>query len=202
MVVDFNAWRNQRAGAPWWLLISAVLREAVRDPYTDRRRRRRLRLCLRLRLRGIWWRLQLVKAEIAVVALALAVVGRLALTGKLEGGDPVGILLGTVSSAVAAVSGLHGLMTSVSGGAQRGAETFVRQTRDPMATLRDRFNRLVRDIDRPMAIFVDDLDRCRADYVVDLLEGVQTTFREAPVAFVVAADRYWLYDAYAKVYGD
>jgi peptidoglycan hydrolase-like protein with peptidoglycan-binding domain len=47
MVVDFNAWRNQRAGAPWWLLISAVLREAVRDPHTDRRRRR-------LRLRGLW----------------------------------------------------------------------------------------------------------------------------------------------------
>jgi peptidoglycan hydrolase-like protein with peptidoglycan-binding domain len=196
MVVDFNAWRNQRAGAPWWLLISAVLGEAVGDPRTDRRRR------LRLRLRGLWWRLQLAKAEIAVVALALAVVGLLALTGKLEGGDPAGILLGTVSSAIAAVSGLHGLMTSVNGGSQRGAEAFVRQTRDPMATLRDRFDRLVRDIDRPLAIFVDDLDRCRADYVVDLLEGVQTTFREAPVAFVVAADRYWLYDAYAKVYGD
>jgi hypothetical protein len=196
LVVDFNAWKNQRAGAPWWLLISAVLRGAVRDKRTDKRRRRRLRL------RALWWRLQLAKAEITVVVLALAVVGLLAWTGKLTGGDPVGILLGSISSVVAVVSGLHGLMNSVNGGSRQGAETFIRQTRDPMNTLHDRFNRLVRYINRPIAIFIDDLDRCRADYVVDLLEGIQTIFRDAPVAFVIAADRQWLYDAYAKVYGD
>jgi hypothetical protein len=68
--------------------------------------------------------------------------------------------------------------------------------------LKDRFNDLVKDLHRPTAIFIDDLDRCRASYVVDLLEGVQTILRDAPVAFVVAADRHWLYDAYAGVYGD
>jgi KAP family P-loop domain len=103
---------------------------------------------------------------------------------------------------VAAVSGLHGLMSSVAGGSERGAQTFIRQTRDPMNTLRHRCNRLVDDIGYPIAILIDDLDRCRANYVVDLLEGVQTIFRDAPVAFVVAADRHWLYDAYAQVYGD
>jgi peptidoglycan hydrolase-like protein with peptidoglycan-binding domain len=196
LVVDFNSWQNQRAGAPWWLLISAVLREAVRDKHTD------VRLRLRLRVRALWWRLQLAKAEIAVVALALAILGLLVWTGSLKGSDPIGILAGTVSSVVAAVSGLHGLMSSVAGGSERGAQTFIRQTRDPMNTLKRRFNRLVDDIGRPIVILIDDLDRCRADYVVDLLEGVQTIFRDAPVAFVVAADRHWLYDAYAQIYGD
>jgi len=196
LVVDFNAWQNQRAGAPWWLLISAVLREAVGDKYTRRRLRRRLRL------RSLWWRLQLVKAEIVVVALALAVVGLLVWTGKLSGGDPVGILAGTISSLVAAATGLYGLRSSVTGGSEQGAETFIRRTRDPMNTLKNRFYQLALDLHRRTAIFIDDLDRCRADYVVDLLEGVQTTLRDAPVVFVVAADRHWLYDAYAHAYGD
>lgn len=194
LVVDFNAWQNQRAGAPWWLLISAVLREAVTDEQTA------VRLRLRLRLRALWWRLQLAKAEIAVVVLAGTIVGVLAWKGKLSSSDPLGILAGATSSVVAAISGLHGLLSSVTGGSERGAQTFISQTRDPMNTLRRRFNRLVDDVHRPIAIFIDDLDRCGADYVVDLLEGIQTIFRDAPVAFVVAADRHWLYDAYAQKY--
>jgi hypothetical protein len=195
LVVDFNAWQNQRVGAPWWLLISAVLREAVRDKQTN------LRLRLGLRLRALWWRLQLAKAEIAVVALAGTIVAVLAWRGKLSSSDPLGLLAGTTSTVVAAVSGLHGLLSSVTGGSERGAQTFISQTRDPMNTLRRRFNRLVDDVDRPIAIFIDDLDRCATDYVVDLLEGIQTIFRDAPIAFFVAADRHWLYDAYSQKYG-
>ncbi|MDQ3670189.1 MAG: KAP family NTPase [Actinomycetota bacterium] len=29
LVVNFNAWRHQRAGAPWWLLMAALEREAL-----------------------------------------------------------------------------------------------------------------------------------------------------------------------------
>ncbi len=196
VVVNFNAWKNQRAGAPWWLLISAVRREAVADRHSD------ALLRLRLRLRGLWWRVHLARAEIVAVVVAGAIVGVLGATGKLTDGDPVGLVAGVITSVVAAVSALHGLMSSVTGGSERGAQTFMRQTGDPMEKLMGRFNGLVADIDRPIAIFIDDLDRCRAEYVVDLLEGVQTIFREAPVAFVVAADRHWLYDAYGDVYGD
>jgi hypothetical protein len=196
LVVDFNAWQHQRMEAPWWLLISAVLRQAVADEKTGASRR------WRLRLRAVWWRLQLARVQIATVLAAGAIVGVLAWTGSLTGDDPIGIVTGAISAVVAAISGLHGLISSVTGGSKQGADTFVKQTSDPMEALRRRFNRLVADIVRPIAIFIDDLDRCRAEYVVELLEGVQTIFREAPVAFVVAADRHWLYDAYAQVYGD
>ena len=197
LVVEFNAWQNQRAGAPWWLLISAVLREATGD------RRTRTSLRLRLRLRALWWRLNLIKAELVVIGLAVAIVGILVWTGRLAQDDPLGILAGSISAVVAAVTGLHGLMTSVAAGSERGAQTFIRQTSDPMRRLERRFTQLVRNLrPRAVAILIDDLDRCRAKYVVDLLEGVQTIFRGAPVAFVVAADRHWLYDAYAGVYGD
>jgi hypothetical protein len=53
-----------------------------------------------------------------------------------------------------------------------------------------------------VAIYIDDLDRCRDEYTVEFLEGVQTIFRrEDNLAFVIATDRRWLYSSYQKVYG-
>ena len=70
----------------------------------------------------------------------------------------------------------------------------------------------------PIIVLIDNLDRCRADYVVEMLEGIQTLLRNPRVskrwslrrgpgaqqcpfiAFVVAADRGWLCDSYLHVY--
>jgi len=38
---------------------------------------------------------------------------------------------------------------------------------DPTAQLKNRFEDMIREIHRPVAIFIDDLDRCDADYVVE-----------------------------------
>lgn len=51
-----------------------------------------------------------------------------------------------------------------------------------------------------MVVIIDDLDRCHSDYVVNLLEGIQTLFRDVPVIFIVAADRSWLNACYEQVY--
>lgn len=51
-----------------------------------------------------------------------------------------------------------------------------------------------------VAIFIDDLDRCQSSYVIELLEGIQTVFRGAPVLFVIAADRHWLNACYEQAY--
>ena len=69
-----------------------------------------------------------------------------------------------------------------------------------MKTVKGQFTDLIRWIHHPVAIFIDDLDRCRGDYVVQLLEGIQTTLRDEPVTFVVAADRDWLADSFAAEY--
>jgi hypothetical protein len=71
-----------------------------------------------------------------------------------------------------------------------------------MGILKRRFRRINRSHKRPVAIFIDDLDRCQAAYVVEVLQGIQTLLLDEPVTYVVAADRQWLYDSYAKVYSD
>lgn len=70
-----------------------------------------------------------------------------------------------------------------------------------MTTVKRHFTDLIRWIGHPVAILIDDLDRCRGDYIVQLLEGIQTLFRDEPVTFVVAADRDWLADSFAAEYG-
>lgn len=66
--------------------------------------------------------------------------------------------------------------------------------------VKEKFKRLIRRISAPVAVFIDDLDRCKAEYVVEILEGIQTLLKEVPVVVVVAADRRWLHESYREMY--
>jgi hypothetical protein len=74
--------------------------------------------------------------------------------------------------------------------------------RDPMkpvvALLADFYN----TIGQPIVIYIDDLDRCTSDYVVDLLKGIQTLLREHPFVYLIASDRKWICPSFEKVYAD
>jgi KAP-like P-loop domain-containing protein len=64
------------------------------------------------------------------------------------------------------------------------------------------YAKLIKAVGRPVAIFIDDLDRCDSAYVVELIEGIQTLLRTEAVTYVVAADRKWICSAFEKKYGD
>jgi hypothetical protein len=64
------------------------------------------------------------------------------------------------------------------------------------------FNKLVRNTRKPIAVFIDDIDRCDSSYVVELLEGIQTLLRPAPVVYVVAGDRKWITSSFKKRFAD
>jgi hypothetical protein len=99
----------------------------------------------------------------------------------------------------------------------RGTTVLLRST-DPMEDLLRRYAFLVRSAGGPIIVLIDNLDRCRAAYVVEMLEGIQTLLRHpgspkrwslrrprSPargplIAFVVAADGGWLCDSYLHVY--
>jgi hypothetical protein len=55
-------------------------------------------------------------------------------------------------------------------------------------------------VSMPLAVLIDDLDRCDKDYVVQLLEGIQTIFIRAPVTYVAAADRRWIEASFEERY--
>ncbi len=64
------------------------------------------------------------------------------------------------------------------------------------------FEKLVDLSGKPIIIVLDDLDRCSANVVTNLLEGVQTLFRGAPVVFLVVADRRWITTSFGKRFAD
>jgi hypothetical protein len=194
LIVQFNAWQHQRVGAPWWLLIAEVQREAVRSAPWPKK--------VSLWLRAIAWRAGIARWRIAgllvalaVFAVAIYIANDQEVTGRAALITVVATVVTTVAAGINALRGMGGAFSS-----RNGADAFVRQASDPMNTLQRRFCSLVRSIDKPVAVFVDDLDRCKATYAVELLEGIQTVLREPPVTFVVAADRHWLYDCYQEVY--
>jgi hypothetical protein len=193
IVAEFDAWRHQRAGAPWWLLFTTVTRAAIREADGPRVR-------WRIRLLTIWWRLVLIKSELIALLAGILVFAILWGTGQLSKGDPLGVIAGALASVIAVAGGLQGLVRTSTAASKRGADAFLEQTRDPLTTLAKRFDHVIRVLNHPVAIFIDNLDRCKPDYVVDMLEGIQTVLRNAPVAYVIAADRHWLYQSYLKMY--
>ncbi|HXE46371.1 MAG TPA: P-loop NTPase fold protein [Conexibacter sp.] len=204
IVTDFSAWEHQRLDPPWWWLLAAIRRACVRELWRIDRGRWAWFL-----LRDIAWRLWNSRA----VWLALALAGALALLAtSLDWFGLQGRSLSALQSVAASVSVLLALGTTIWGrirgtsrwlaiGSAEGAVKFLRRANDPLGVYRRRFSWLVRSAGHPVAVFVDDLDRCRAEYVVGLLEGIQTLFMGEPVTFVVAADRTWLCESFASVYG-
>ena len=209
IVIDFNAWAHQRLAAPWWQLLERLHRQAAEQ--LGRVYHRRFR-GLWLRVTEWWWRfLTLRRDYVFAVASAVFLVGLLywvfSATGLFErlfaGGDrdtPVAetadllALIGTLISA-AVVVGRSLVFSGV-----RSAQHFIESSADPMARISEHFKDLVGRIGQPVAIFIDDLDRCQEEYVIRLLEGIQTLFNDPRVVYIIAADRRWLHACYENTY--
>jgi GTPase SAR1 family protein len=204
VVVVFNAWRHQRLAPPWWWLMRVLYLDGLRD-LRGIDRRTALWLFLREQL-WRWWRALLwllVLGGFVLVAWQLDLLG--ALTRRnwsfAKLGAYVAVAAAFLTSVATVWSVARGAARWLFATSARGARVYIDNTRDPMNTVKGHFADLIRWIHHPVAIFIDDLDRCRRDYIVQLLEGIQTTFRDEPVTFVVAADRDWLADSFAAEYG-
>jgi hypothetical protein len=219
IVVDFNAWRHQRLRLPWWSLMDAVFRTSMVQLAEDGKQK----LARRVARKERWWRFWLSKSHYLVsILLLLACVGLLLWAFKpWSGAGDAQALAQTTGSARAKTAGdwakymgalialgggiwtfVRGLCRSLMPGSEHAAEAFITCSADPLGRITDHFSDLIEWIEQPVAVFIDDLDRCQAGYAVELLEGTQTLFKKAVVTFVVAADRRWLCSGYETVYSD
>ena len=219
VVVSFNAWQNQRIGPPWWSLMDAVYRGIVQNtPFP---------FSWGIRIKENMWRLwngwskSFWFAALSSAAIAIAIFGAIlsgyiptepvqnATQGSTQNAtSPGGLELltlfsGIIATIVSVATGIRALGNSLLPGSTSAASQFLAKTADPMQKLQRHFQTMMGWTGKkPVAIFVDDLDRCKDEYTVEFLEGVQTIFRHADnLVFVIAADRRWLYSSYQKVYG-
>lgn len=186
LVVDFNAWKHQRLRPPWWSLLSTVYSSAVDK--SDWRARFKLRL--------VWWGwraradwLPTLLAGLILVAAAAGLIRMLA-----EPGAQI------VAGLLTIVAGLFAYIRLVLIGSAKAAAAYSELKADPFDPIITLYGRLVKATGRPVAVFVDDLDRCSSGYVVELIEGIQTLFRSQAVTYVIAADRAWIAAAFEEQY--
>jgi hypothetical protein len=106
-------------------------------------------------------------------------------------------LLAAGLTGVGAIWGLGALVTeSIVPGTSTLAERLSLGNGDPFARFRTHFARTMEGVRRPVMVVVDDLDRCRPDFVVDLIRGIQTLLRSPRVVFVILGDRDWIERAF------
>ena len=197
-----GAWRPRPPNAPLW------------RAWLDRARR-----WLRARVGGklAWlslmlgeyaWRLLNPKicSLIATAAFSLAMLlllQRYGVWGR-TGNDEVGFLLtsgaGLFAAGITGITALWALAALVTESILPGTSSFAERlslgTGDPFERFRRHFARTMEKLWRPVIVIVDDLDRCRPEFVVDLLRGIQTLLRSPRVVFVILGDRDWIERAF------
>jgi hypothetical protein len=204
IVVTFNAWQQQRIDPPWWALLDAVCRQSVAQLV----KRAPLRAAALL-AREKCWRITTMRRDVITIGALVVMLagGSYVLMRIYQGGVlswltsvKVGDLKDAIAITTAVLSACVLVGRSFVSGSSRAAQSFLEAAADPMERVCRHFRALIRHVDRPVLVLVDDLDRCQSAYVVRLLEGIQTLFADPCVVYVIAADREWLYSCFEQGY--
>jgi hypothetical protein len=199
VVVEFNAWQQQRIRPPWWTLIQEIYAQSAQQ----------LGLAQSVLLRACWfvWRaradwIPTLTAVGLILAAVLLMAGKPDLSATESNGLAKTVELGLkiLTATFAAGAVVVTFSRSLVFGSARAAQMYTDLRSDPLRPIVGLFQKLVKAIRRPVVVFVDDLDRCEHQYVIELLEGIQTLFRAAPVTYVVAADRKWICTSFEQAY--
>ena len=219
ITVWFNAWQAEHCSPPWWVFYQAIRKQcfatiaregdaAMRPDRPGGWKRRWAFLgppmAAWLWLQEIVWRLSnpKIRGLLATTVICFALVWLL-IQGRLIGlGGKGGVELlvqngvGFGLGALGAISFIWAagavLTESIMPGTDSWGEKLSLGSGDPFERFRRHFRRMMEEIRRPVMVVVDDLDRCRPEFVVDLVRGMQTLLRSPRVVFVILGDRTWI----------
>ncbi|MEM9585377.1 MAG: P-loop NTPase fold protein [Pseudomonadota bacterium] len=232
IVADYNAWRMQNAGPAWWTLLTTVADQTYRDlGGRGRYLRLKDQIWRATRIARPWMIVAAVLLGLLSLYLTMATGDDITQTITTEKTqtttdgdqttkitnkevDPIrspnaffgaGNAWAFIAAAITALGSIGALLKFLAGFTKSSTETAeaVRNLQsDPTAALKNRYEKIIKQTGRPVAVFIDDLDRCDAQFVVDLLESLQTAYADVPVLYVIASDRDWIVSAYNQVYKD
>jgi hypothetical protein len=221
IVVNYNAWQNQHISPPWWTLIDQIYRQSESqltgyDKYLLWRKENFRRM--------IWysgWQKALALLLTVVFAILIIVFGSSILeilanktvsipnvTNATPGLtiDVFAKLLITLGSAIGVIYSFSKFITTpFIMKSSSEAVSFMSRASDPMNRIKSHFSNLVDNINskekkRQLAIFIDDIDRCNKEFIVHLLEGIQTLFKDKRVLYIIAGDKRWITTSFGNAY--
>lgn len=200
LTVDFNAWRGQRIKPAWWGIISQIATQVPPQ----------LGFWRGLRFRILWfgWKLRNDFAPLALALLLFLLAGLLwsgsSLLGISEEGKipllGIGVSPSEILTFITTFAGAATLARHLFFGSSKAGEAMASLSEDPYIPVVKLFDKLVSTAERPILVVIDDIDRCSDEYVVDLLEDIQTMLREAPISYLVVGDRAWITTSFKNRY--
>jgi hypothetical protein len=201
LIIEINAWREQKVGLQWWTLHNA-LREAVEKDAVRLMAREQSRSAPSpawiSRLDNVvvhataWIRAKgtsrahviqtrLVPFLSAVVVLIVGLFG-LTLLANLDlkaGAEMADSIAKIASLLVLGLAGLTAAYRFLLPDSHRPAKDFVSAATNPMVEVRRLFGRTLARTKKSAVFLIDDLDRCEPEYIVDFLSVIQTLVRDA-----------------------
>jgi len=205
-VIHYDAWRESQVGPAWWSLYTTL----ERDITTELSWRARFARWVQSRGRFIGGPLLsaagVLAAAVLVGIVVLAFIGFEKLT--LEGTNRIVGLASTTLAVAASVWVIAvGVTKALSFSSSQRAQKHETSSSDPTRKLLDQFDLLLEYSPNTPLLMIDDLDRCDEEYVVELLDAIQTLMRSQhpnkeeaakrqPLFFIVAADGRWIRTAY------
>ena len=199
IVVNFNAWRHERRNPPWWPLIDAVYRACRKNLSKTGRHWSAFNLREDWQCSNIW---ALAGPYVIAAAIFIALLIVSWSFGLLDPDDGLASHIPIVASAIGALGAFTLVGRWFVHGTTKNAEFHAELSTDPLQRVTRLFRKIVEQTAAPICVFIDDTDRCDGDYVVNLLEGIQTAFRHENVVYVVAADKNWIRTSFETRYKD
>jgi hypothetical protein len=190
--VDFNAWRNQHIKPVWWSLLDHLTSQmSMQEPRFFKRQW--------LKFKEWKWRVKAAHGYWLLVPMVMIIT---LFSFGLESYEwtELRTLGGVLTSAVTILGfGVIAMRALFSGAGV--AKLFQTLHRDPYHYVIKHYKETLNDHEnKPVFLFIDDLDRCSATYVVELLESLHTFFSSKQVFVMVAADRAWISNCFEEVY--
>ncbi|WP_086839361.1 P-loop NTPase fold protein [Amycolatopsis kentuckyensis] len=211
LVTPFDAWQQSRLSPPWWALLTAVRNAIVQDRGWWARRRLKVKeLAARARRSGAPFVLSAILLLLGAGGIGLLV--RAVVGTQQPGSEWLKVALSAIAAVGVLWPGVRVAGRVLLWDSAGGARLFEQTGANPMGRVAEHFDWLLRQSGKPIVLFIDDLDRCKHDYVVEVLEAVQTLLRDTPgrhrgrsgnsraAYVVVSADGYWIRQSFTTSY--
>ncbi len=221
IVVNYNAWQNQHITPPWWTLIDQIYRQSKSQlSGWDK-----FKLWIKENRRRIIWYNGWQKIIALIITIALIIIlivygsplfnilTNNNFTNTKVDNEAKGLTIEVFAKLLVSLSALIGVIYSFSKfistpfflKSSKEADSFMLRASDPMNRIKSHFSNLVDNINskqkkRQLAIFIDDIDRCNKDFIVHLLEGIQTLFKDKRVLYIIAGDKRWITTSFGNAY--
>lgn len=215
IVVEFNAWQNQHILPPWWTFLDQVYKQAIARLPIHKRiifwLKEQTRRLVNLKL---IYRLSVLILFLLILFTTYAYIPEIVeIFSEDQNVDDNSIRSNIINFGkfLGAAVGISGVIYSFSQFLIRplflkspeSAKSFVEKVADPMVKVKKHFESIVDNLEIRgfrLAIFIDDLDRCNATFTVQLLEGIQTLYKDRKVLYIVAGDKNWISNCFESNY--